>query len=68
VFEQVSSDLDGDPLYFVWLLDDVMQADTQNWTYTPGFSAAGVHNVTLLISDSYGSIASQQWSVTVADV
>jgi len=26
-FTHTSSDLDGDPLYFVWLLDDVMQAD-----------------------------------------
>jgi peptidoglycan/xylan/chitin deacetylase (PgdA/CDA1 family) len=64
-FEHVSSDPDGDPLYYVWLLDHIMQADTQNWTYIPGYTAAGIHNVTLLVTDSYGFMASQQWSVTV---
>jgi len=66
-FTHTSSDPDDDPLSYSWLLDDVEQATTQNWTYSPGYNDAGSHNVTLVVSD--GSLTdSQQWDVTVNDV
>jgi len=66
-FTHTSSDPDGDPLSYSWLLDGVEQADKQNWTYTPGYGDAGFHNVTLVVSD--GELTdSQQWNVSVNDV
>jgi hypothetical protein len=63
-FTQFSSDPDGDLLSYAWLLDDVEQASTQNWTYAPGFGEAETHNVTLVVDDGEFS-DSQEWSVTV---
>jgi len=66
-FTHTSSDPDGDMLLYSWLLDDVEQATSQNWTYTPGYEDAGFHNVTLVVSD--GELFDfQQWNVTVNDV
>jgi hypothetical protein len=67
VFEHTSSDPDGDTLFYSWLLDNVQMATTQNWTYSPGYDAAGPHNVTLVVSDG-GLFDVQQWSVTVINV
>jgi hypothetical protein len=67
VFEHTSSDLDEDTLFYSWLLDNFEMATTQNWTYLPGFDAAGPHNVTLVVSDG-DLFDSQQWSVTVINV
>jgi hypothetical protein len=66
-FTHTSSDPDGDALYYSWLLDDVLQATTQNWTYMPGYDEAGFHNVTLIVSDGQAS-ARINWNVTVIDV
>jgi len=65
-FTQVSSDPDGDLLSYSWLLDDVEQATSQNWTYPPD-TAAGTHNVTLAVDDGEFS-DSQQWTVTVISI
>jgi hypothetical protein len=66
-FEHVSSDPDGDVLFYSWLLDDFEMATTQNWTYWPDYEAAGTRNVTLVVSD--GDLYDlQQWSVTVVNV
>jgi parallel beta-helix repeat protein len=66
-FTHTSSDLDGDPLTYSWLLDSVEQSTSQNWTYSPSYDDAGVHNVTLVVSD--GELTdSQQWTVTVMNV
>ncbi|MDH5691459.1 MAG: PKD domain-containing protein, partial [Candidatus Bathyarchaeota archaeon] len=66
-FTHVSSDADGDPLTYLWLLDDVEKATTQNWTYSPGYDDAGIRNITLIVSDDEGLIDSQEWTVTVVD-
>jgi hypothetical protein len=63
-FNHTSSDPDGDPLNYSWLLDDVEQNTTQGWTYPPGFDDAGTHNVTLTVDDGE-FFDSQQWTVTV---
>ena len=66
-FAQFSSDPDGDPLSYSWELDSVLQATTQNWTYSPDFYSAGLHSVKVTVSD--GSLSdSQEWQVTVNDV
>jgi len=63
-FTQTSSDPDNDPLTYSWLLDSVQKVDTLNWTYCPGHSDIGVHNVTLVVSD--GALkAITEWRVTV---
>jgi hypothetical protein len=67
VFEHISSDPDDDALSYSWLLDDVEMATTQNWTYSPGYDAAGTHNVTLVVSDGE-LFDSVQWSVAVVNV
>jgi outer membrane protein assembly factor BamB len=66
-FTQTSSDPDGDPLTYSWLLDSVEQSAGQNWTYSPSYDDAGIYNVTLVVSDSE-LIDSQQWIVTVINV
>ncbi|MDH5690690.1 MAG: dockerin type I domain-containing protein, partial [Candidatus Bathyarchaeota archaeon] len=66
-FTQVSSDPDGDPLTYSWLLDSVERATTQNWTYSPGYEDVGIRNVTLIVSDGE-LIDSQEWSATVIAV
>ncbi|MGQ9680720.1 MAG: InlB B-repeat-containing protein [Candidatus Bathyarchaeia archaeon] len=66
-FMQVSSDPDGDPLSFLWTLDSVKQATTQNWTYTPDFLSQGLHAVSVTVSDG-SLIDSQEWTVNVVDV
>jgi hypothetical protein len=64
-FTQASSDPDGDLLTYSWLLNGVLQATTQNWTYLPSSDDIGPHNVTLAVSDPSGQFDSQQWEVTV---
>jgi len=68
IFGQVSSDPDGPfPLGYTWKLDSIVQANTQNWTYSTGDMSAGLHAVTLTVSD--GSLSdTQEWQVTVNDV
>jgi predicted glutamine amidotransferase len=66
-FNHTSSDPDGDPLSYIWLLDGGEQATTQNWTYSPLYDAAEYYNVTLIVSDGQLT-ASIQWNVTVIDV
>jgi hypothetical protein len=63
-FSQVSSDFNGDPLSYTWELDYALQMTTQNWTYSPNYSSAGLHTVTLTVSDS-SLTDTQEWQVTV---
>jgi len=66
-FTHTSSDPDDDPLTYLWLLDSVEQSTSQNWTYSSDYDDAGVHNVTLVVSD--GELTdSQEWTVTVMNV
>jgi hypothetical protein len=64
-FTHHSSDPDGDPLNYAWLLNGSEVATTQNWTHL--FGEAGAYNVTLVVDD--GALSdSQQWTVTVVGV
>ncbi|MDQ1280435.1 MAG: unsaturated chondroitin disaccharide hydrolase, partial [Thermoproteota archaeon] len=62
VFNQVSSDLNGNPLSYQWKLDSINQATTQNWTSQS--LLAGTHTIRVTVSD--GSLADyQEWTVNV---
>jgi hypothetical protein len=66
-FTHLSTDPDGDAITYSWLLDSIEKATTQNWTYSPNFVDAGVHNVTLIIKDTNNNTNSQYWGVIVTD-
>jgi hypothetical protein len=66
-FTQTSHDPDSDPLSYQWLLNSVLKATTQNWTYNPSYADAGIYNVSVIVSD--GSLSTKhEWAVTVIDV
>jgi len=64
-FTQTSHDPDGDPLTYQWLLDSIVKANSQNWTYSTDHNSVGIHNVTVAVSDPGSLSASHQWTVTV---
>jgi hypothetical protein len=64
-FTLTSHDPDGDTLTYAWLLDSVVQAASQNWTYTTDHSSVGVHNITVVVSDPGLLFASHQWTIDV---
>ncbi|MGB9959781.1 MAG: DUF2341 domain-containing protein [Candidatus Bathyarchaeales archaeon] len=66
-FTQTSIDPEGQPLSYRWLLDGIEQATSQNWIYAPGYDAASIHIVTLVVSDGELS-TSIEWQVTVINV
>jgi len=66
-FTHTSIDPERNLLTCSWLLDGVQNATTQNWIYQPSFDDAGVHNVTLVVSDG-NLITTQYWNVTVRNV
>jgi len=66
-FTHTSIDPERNLLTYSWLLDGVQNATTQNWIYQPSFDDAGVHNVTLVVSDG-NLITTQYWNVTVRNV
>jgi hypothetical protein len=66
-FKHNSSDIDNDNLTYAWLIDAVVNATTQNLTYSPGYFGAGRHNVTLIVNDSMNT-TSVSWTVDVLNV
>ncbi|MAG08118.1 hypothetical protein CMO89_01490, partial [Candidatus Woesearchaeota archaeon] len=66
-FDHTSTDPDGDPLYYEWLLDGVLQATTQSWLYEPDFNSEGYRNVTLRVNDTE-YVVSQEWNVSVVNI
>jgi len=66
-FTHTSSDLDGDDLTYDWLLDDVQQSITQNWTYITDYFSSGSHILVLQVSDGM-DIAIQNWIVNVNNI
>jgi PKD repeat protein len=68
-FSVTASDPDpGDTLTYSWLLDGVEVSTTTDYTYSPGFSDAGIHTVDVTVSDGNGGSETQHWDVTVTDV
>ena len=67
-FRAAASDPDGDPVNMTWLLDGKTVAQGPgNYTYSPGFDMAGLHNVRLNASDASAS-TEIEWNVTVVNV
>lgn len=52
-------------VWYRWLLDGVVQAVSQAWSFVTGLSDSGSYNVTLIVNDSYNDTASVEWAVTV---
>jgi hypothetical protein len=75
-FTVYTTDIDGDSLTYNWVLDEVVNetetkavADTtgfDNFQWTPGFSDAGNHNLTVYVSDSVNT-TSHFWNITVLE-
>jgi len=55
----------GDSLAYIWYLDSVNQSSNQSWLYEPDFAAAGQHNITVIVSDSFNETDSITWNVSV---
>ena len=64
LFNHTSSDIDGDILTHSWKLDNTEQSIAQGWLYEPAGNEAGLHNVTINVSDGVITV-SVQWNVTV---
>jgi PKD repeat protein len=64
-FQVTASDIDGDALSYDWEVDGspVNGATASNMNYTP--AAAGLHSVTVIVTDGYGGFTSHTWNVTV---
>jgi hypothetical protein len=70
VFTHTSSDADGDPLTYTWLINGTQNSTSANTTWQVPFhySNLSVVNVTLKVTDSKGASVTQQWNVTVIHV
>lgn len=69
LFNHTSSDVEGNPLYYSWYLDNTLQVTTKAWTYAIDYNGAGYHNVTLIVNDSFpNGYTHQYWNVTVINV
>ncbi|MGQ9582932.1 MAG: hypothetical protein ACUVV6_05385, partial [Thermoplasmatota archaeon] len=68
LFSVEAIDPDSDALSSRWLLDgNQVASGALSFTYEPGYAEAGLHNLTILVSDGHLSAAAS-WSVTVRDV
>ena len=68
LFNHTSEDIDSPTLYYNWSLDGVTQSTNQSWSYIPATGTAGVHNVSLIVSDPLDLSDSQTWTVTVSNI
>ncbi len=67
LFNHSSSDPDGDAMFYSWQFDGKEVSKAKEWLYYASYDDAGMHNVTLTISD--GSLTSYQyWNLTVSNV
>jgi len=55
----------GDILTYAWYLDSVNQSASQSWFYEPDFTAAGQHNITIIVSDTYNETDRITWNISV---
>ncbi len=70
-FHALASDIDKQQRTYTWYLDGAIAAQGINLTdynYTPGWYAAGNHNVTLVVQDTTGLSDSVEFNVTVYNV
>ena len=55
-------------LNYSWLLDDVEINTTEDLVYTLGLQSAGIHTISLNVSDELNQSSTQNWNLTVLDV
>ncbi len=66
-----TTDVDADSLETLWYVDQVLNrsgSDIEDFNYTPGFSAAGIRNITVNVSDGNVQNVSLSWTVNVTNV
>jgi len=67
-FQVTATDPDGDSLTYTWTLDGKDTGiKTNNYTYAPDFTTAGIHKVKITVSDLLLT-ATKEWKVTVKNV
>jgi hypothetical protein len=67
-FSVVAYDVNGNPVEYTWNLDGREQsADGPEFTFSPDFSAAGNHKLTVVVSHA-DLTAEQSWTIKVMDV
>ncbi|MFH1409777.1 MAG: hypothetical protein ABIH34_07735 [Nanoarchaeota archaeon] len=55
----------GDNMTFAWYLDSALNTTLAEYNYTAGMCDAGVHNISIIINDSYGLTTGLNWTVTI---
>jgi len=66
-----TSDVDGNTLETLWYVDHVLNrsgSDIEDFNYTPGFTEAGIRNITVNVSDGTVQNVSISWTVNVTNV
>ena len=66
-FRVNASDLNNDQLNYIWIFDGKRLAQSQSVLYTTSYADAGLHNVTVEISDGLFTV-SHEWAVEVQHV
>jgi len=55
----------GDSINYSWYLDNILQMNESNWSYSPGYCVAGIHNVTVIVTDAAGGLTDYvYWNTT----
>ncbi len=59
--------------YVTGILDNILYNGTvyssnRSWRFNPGYCDAGLKNITLIVSDSYGNTSGVEWNISVEDV
>lgn len=68
IFTIRATDLDGDMITINWSLDGVLIPSAyETYSYIPNYVSAGIHNVTVNISDGKSKIV-YEWNITVMNV
>ena len=63
-FNITAIDIDGAELSYNWTLNGISKSSSYSWIYNPNFTAAGIYNVTVVVSD--GNLTdSHYWNLTV---
>jgi len=66
VFSVTASDPDGDTLSYSWMLDGNEVSIINSFNYYMDYNSAGLHNVTVLVSDGINTI-SKEWNVNITN-
>jgi len=64
-FTVTAADLDNDPLSYEWYLNGALVSATNSYTFDATSGTSGVHNVTIIVTDSFDAQAKHTWFLTV---